>query len=76
MKKARLNQPGLLLKINSGGVLLSHAVTHVVPSALQGLTAEFRMGLAVICKNLGRAMRALGLLPREVDYAKIAIGNT
>jgi hypothetical protein len=35
------------LEIKSGGVLLSHAVTHVVPSALQGLTTEFGMGSGV-----------------------------
>jgi hypothetical protein len=34
-------------EIKSGGVLLSHAVTHVVPSALQGLTTEFGMGSGV-----------------------------
>jgi hypothetical protein len=28
----------------SGGVLLCHAVTHVVPSRLSGLTTEFGMG--------------------------------
>ena len=32
------------LKINSGGVLLSHAVSRAVPSALEGLTSEFEMG--------------------------------
>jgi hypothetical protein len=31
----------------SGGVLLSHAVAHVVSSALQGLTTEFGMGSGV-----------------------------
>ena len=35
------------LEIKSGGVRLSHAVTHVVPSALQGLTTEFGMGSGV-----------------------------
>ena len=30
--------------INPGGVLLSHIVTHAVPSALEGLTTEFGMG--------------------------------
>ena len=30
--------------INSGGVLLSHAVTRAVPLALEGLTSEFGMG--------------------------------
>jgi hypothetical protein len=34
-------------EINSGGVLLSHAVTHVVSSALPGLTSEFGMGSGV-----------------------------
>jgi hypothetical protein len=35
------------MEIKSGGVLLSHAVTHVVPSTLEGLTAEFGMGSGV-----------------------------
>jgi hypothetical protein len=34
-------------EIKSGGVLLSHAVTHAVSSALQGLTTEFGMGSGV-----------------------------
>ena len=32
---------------NPGGVLLSHAVYHAVPSALQVLTAVFGMGTGV-----------------------------
>jgi hypothetical protein len=48
IKKPRLHQEaGFLLENKSGGVLLSHAVTHVVPSALQGLTTEFGMGSGV-----------------------------
>ena len=35
------------LKINSGGVLLSHAVSHAVPSALKSLTSVFGMGTGV-----------------------------
>ena len=31
----------------SGGVLLSHAVTHAVPSALKGLASGFGMGPGV-----------------------------
>ena len=34
-------------EIKSGGVLLSHAVAHVVSSALPGLTTEFGMGSGV-----------------------------
>ena len=34
-------------KENSGSVLLSHTVTHVVPSALEGLTSVFGMGTGV-----------------------------
>jgi hypothetical protein len=33
--------------LNPGGVLLSHAVAHAVPSALRGLTAVFGMGTGV-----------------------------
>ena len=32
---------------NPGGVLLSHAVAHAVPSAQQGLTSVFGMGTGV-----------------------------
>ena len=32
---------------NSGNVLLSHTIARVVPSALEGLTAEFGMGSGV-----------------------------
>ncbi len=32
---------------NPGGDLLSHAVTHAVPSALEGLTSVFGMGTGV-----------------------------
>ena len=38
---------GCCYENKSGGVLLSHAVTHVVSSALQGLTTEFGMGSGV-----------------------------
>ena len=34
-------------KLKSGIVLLSHAVTHIVPSALRGLTSLFGMGRGV-----------------------------
>jgi hypothetical protein len=46
-KKAlpRTNEEGLFK--NPGGVLLSHTVTHVVPSALEGLTSVFGMGTGV-----------------------------
>jgi hypothetical protein len=46
-KKPRLTCEAGLLKNNSGGFLLSHAVTHVVSSALPGLTSEFEMGSGV-----------------------------
>jgi hypothetical protein len=47
-KKPRLGcEAGLGYENNSGGVLLSHAVTHVVSSALPGLTTEFGMGSGV-----------------------------
>ena len=47
-KSPPLSRSGLAaMEINSGGVLLSHAVTHVVSSALQGLTTEFGMGSGV-----------------------------
>ena len=35
------------MKINSGGVLLSHAVARVVSSTWPGLTSEFGMGSGV-----------------------------
>jgi hypothetical protein len=35
------------LKINFGGDLLSHAVSHAVPSAQRSLTAVFGMGTGV-----------------------------
>jgi hypothetical protein len=41
----RINEEGLWK--NPGGVLLSHTVTHVVPSALEGLTSVFGMGTGV-----------------------------
>jgi hypothetical protein len=41
----RINEEGLLN--NPGGVLLSHTVTHAVPSALEGLTSVFEMGTGV-----------------------------
>jgi hypothetical protein len=44
---ASVKRRGHCYEINSGGVLLSHAVTHVVSSALQGLTSEFVMGSGV-----------------------------
>ena len=47
-KKPHLRQEaGLGDKINSGGVLLSHAVARVAPLALPGLTSEFGMGSGV-----------------------------
>jgi hypothetical protein len=39
------SRDGLCQKNNSGGVLLSHAVTQGVSSALPGLTAEFTDGI-------------------------------
>ena len=36
-----------ILKNNPGGDLLSHTVTHAVPSALRGLTSVFGMGTGV-----------------------------
>ena len=45
-KKAPRKNKGLF-KSNFGGVLLSHAVTHAVPSALKSLTAVFGMGTGV-----------------------------
>ena len=41
----RTNEEGLWK--NPGGVLLSHTVTHAVPSALEGLTSVFGMGTGV-----------------------------
>ena len=42
---------GLLGKI-SGGVLLSHTVSHAVPSALKSLTSVFEMGTGVTSSPL------------------------
>ena len=36
-----------LFNFKSRGVLLSHTVAHVVPSALEGLTSVFGMGTGV-----------------------------
>ena len=44
---ASVKEAGLGYENKSGGVLLSHAVTHVVSSALQVLTTEFGMGSGV-----------------------------
>ncbi len=41
----RIDEEGLWK--NPGGVLLSHTVTHAVPSALEGLTSVFGMGTGV-----------------------------
>jgi len=41
---ASIKEAGFCDKINSGGVLLSHAVARIVPSALPGLTSEFGLG--------------------------------
>ena len=54
IKKAQPLKVGLL-KNKSRGVLLSHTVAHVVPSALEGLTSVFGMGTGV----------APPVLPRE-----------
>jgi hypothetical protein len=48
IKNPRLvKKRGCCYEIKPGGVLLSHAVTYVVPSALQVLTTEFGMGSGV-----------------------------
>jgi hypothetical protein len=47
IKKALLRWYEEGLFKNPGGVLLSHTVTHVVPSALEGLTSVFEMGTGV-----------------------------
>ena len=39
--------PGASRRIIPGGVLLSHAVSHAVPSALKSLTSVFGMGTGV-----------------------------
>ena len=44
---ASVKRRGWCYENKSGGVLLSHAVAHVVSSALQGLTTEFGMGSGV-----------------------------
>jgi hypothetical protein len=44
-KKARCFASGL--RINPGSDLLSHALTHAVPSAVEGLTSVFGMGTGV-----------------------------
>jgi hypothetical protein len=46
-KPASVKKRACCYEIKSGGVLLSHAVTHVVSSALQGLTTEFGMASGV-----------------------------
>ena len=46
-KKAVGFEPNGLCEIYPGGVLLSHAVTHAVTSAMRSLTAVFEMGTGV-----------------------------
>ena len=46
-RKARIPEDAGLARKNPGGVLFSHTVAHAVPSALEGLTAEFGMGSGV-----------------------------
>ena len=46
-KPASVKRRACCYENKSGGVLLSHAVAHVVSSALQGLTTEFGMGSGV-----------------------------
>ena len=58
-------------KFNLGNVLLSHTVTHAVPSALKGLTSVFGMGTGVtpspwsprISKNLKTLRTFRSLVP-------------
>ena len=45
--KISLSIPGKAYLVNPGSVLLSHTVTHAVPSALESLTSVFGMGTGV-----------------------------
>ena len=47
MRKGPAVSAGPFLQNMSGGVLLSHTVSHAVPSALKGLTSGFGMGPGV-----------------------------
>jgi hypothetical protein len=56
--KDHQSRDGLRQKNNSGGVQLSHAVTHAVSSALPGLTSEFEINLQILgleAGNLGES---------------------
>ena len=46
-KKGRVNRFTRPFRNNPGGDLLSHTVTHAVPSAVAGLTSVFGMGTGV-----------------------------
>ena len=46
-KARRLNSSDGLQQNNPGSDLLSHAVAHAVPSAVEGLTSVFGMGTGV-----------------------------
>ena len=47
LKKFSAADPKTNGRNKNGGDLLSHAVTHAVPSALEGLTSVFGMGTGV-----------------------------
>jgi hypothetical protein len=55
------------MKIKSGGVLLSHAVTHAVSSAAKGLTAEFGMGSGVALFRRNIKLRLISLFQAFQD---------
>ena len=46
-KKPDPEKSGSGFNFNPGNVLLSHTVSRVVPSAMEGLTSEFGMGSGV-----------------------------
>ena len=67
-KKTRLRQEGGFCdEIKSGGVLLSHAVTHVVPLALQGLNIEFGMGGGHAVGEYFGVLAAISRLSRSIS---------
>ena len=57
-----------------GDVLLSHAVTHIVPSTLQGLTAVFGKGTGVAPAQLSPGI-LVHLTVGRAQSARAAVGE-
>jgi hypothetical protein len=78
-KPASVKRRASRWEINSGGVLLSHAVAHVVSSALPALTIEFGMGSRLtvakkIIHDVGGSYRSIGELASSYDLHEFPPG--